>query len=236
MEIKIQTSEELSLLLEGLKDEIISANSYHRLFRGLVNSMPAHEREFQQSYVFWYLTMEALQDAGRVNLCRIYDQNSTSLNLVNLLHTIKANLHFFSEVHFRKRLEGNAFVDSLAQVNRVPKMDELERDIESVSCKNPIVEKLMIWRNNIVAHRGAKISLGKKKILENNPLSQREIEQLLEHSLETFNKYSSLYQASTLSTQNLILGHDDYKALLGFISLGLKKWDEDTSKPFNFGS
>ena len=76
--------------------------------------------------------------------------------------------------------------------------------------------------------------LGRTKFLENNPLSEMEIEQLLEHSLTIFNKYLSLYKASELSRQLLILGHDDYKSLLKFISLGLKKWDEDTSKPFNF--
>ena len=56
-----------------------------------------------------------------------------------------------------------------------------------------------------------------------------EMEQLLEHSLAIFNKYSSFYKASTRSTQLLILGQDDYKDLLKFIGLGLKKWDEETS-------
>ena len=233
MKIIIGTSEELNLLLEALKTEIINANSYHRLFCGLLNSSPAHEREFQQSNTFWYLTLEALQEARLISLCRVYDQNSQSLNLVNLLDTMKANLHLFSEPHFRERLQGNAFVDSLAKANRIPQMDEVERDIESVSCQNPTVKKLMIWRGNIVAHHNAKVSLGKNQVLVNYPLPQVEIEKLLEHSLTIFNKYSSLYNASTHSTELLILGQDDYKSLLKFISLGLQKWDEDTSKPFS---
>jgi hypothetical protein len=71
MEIKIETGEELNLLLEALKTEIINANSYHRLFCGLLKSRPAHEREFQQSEVFWYLTQNALQTARLINLCRV---------------------------------------------------------------------------------------------------------------------------------------------------------------------
>ena len=164
MEIKIKTSEELDLLLEALKTEIINANSYHRLFRGLLISRPTHEREFQQSNTFWYLTEEALEEARLISLCRIYDQNSNSLNLVNLLDTIKANSHFFSESHFRERLKGNAFVDYLAQANRLPQIDELERDIESVSCKNDSVKRLMIRRGNIVAHHNAELSLGKNQV------------------------------------------------------------------------
>jgi hypothetical protein len=115
MKIEIKTGEELNLLLEALKTEIINANSYHRLFCELLKARPAHEREFQQSNIFWHLTLEALQEARRIRLCRVYDQDHRCLTLVNLLHTIKANLRFFSEADFRNRLAGNAFVDYLAK-------------------------------------------------------------------------------------------------------------------------
>jgi len=159
----------------------------------------------------------------------IYDQDHRCLTLVNLLHTIKANLHFFSEADFRNRLAGNAFVDYLAKGSRIPKEEELESDIEAVSagCKNHPVTKLRFWRDHIVAHHNAKLDLGKNPVLEDNPLSEMEIEQLLENSLTIFNKYSSLYKASTHSTKLLIIGQDDYKSLLKFIGLGLQKWDED---------
>ena len=235
MKIEIQTGEDLSRLLKALLTEIVNANSYYRLVSGLASSRPTHERAFQQSEVFWYLTENALKDACLMNLCRIYDQNSKGLNLVNLLHTIKANLHLFSEAHFRKILLGNAFVDALALEERIPKIEELERDIETVTAseENKLVKKLMIWRNNIVAHHNAQLSLGKNQILEDNPLIETEIQLLLKHSLNIFNKYSSLYGNYTQLPDLFILGQDDYKSLLKFISLGLKKRDEDTSKPFN---
>ncbi|MFZ1641674.1 MAG: hypothetical protein WAV07_09620 [Candidatus Contendobacter sp.] len=225
MEIRVQTSEELTLLLSALAQEIVDANIYHRLFCDVVDSIAAHEHEFRQSNTFWSLTIDALRDARLTHLCRVYDQESNSLNLVNLLQTLKANLQFFNEASFRERLKGNAFVDSLADQSRIPDMTELDADIESASCRNPIVKKLMIWRNNLVAHRGAKAALGKNQVLRDNALSQEEIEQLLDHSFKTFNKYSSLYQASTWSRQ--VIGHDDYKSLLKFLGLGLDKWDED---------
>jgi hypothetical protein len=52
----------------------------------------------------------------------------------------------------------------------LPPINELEKDIESVSDKNPRVDKLMIWRGNIVAHIGSKVSLGKNQILVKNSL------------------------------------------------------------------
>ena len=228
MKINIRTGEELNQLLDALAYEIVDANIYHRLFCSLVDSISTNQKEFRQSNTFWGLTLDALREARLTRLCRIYDQESNGLNLVNLLDTIKANLNLFEEEHFRIRLQGNAFIDSLAQEHRVPPVAELNLDIEFSSIRNPLVKKLMIWRNNIVAHKGTKVSLGKDQILADNPLSEAEMEQLLDRSFEIFNRYSSLYRASTWSRQ--IIGHDDYKSLLKFLNLGLKKWDEDLKK------
>lgn len=213
MKIEIRTDAELNLLLESLLQEIIKANSYYRLVSGLENAAPDYEWEFQQSGVFWHLTQNALKDACLISLCRVFDQESKSLNLFNLLHTIKDNLHFFSEPHFRERFKDNPLVDSLAGDKRTPTIDELEHDIELVSCGDAIVKKLMIWRGNIIAHQNAKLALGKNKILDDKPLVETEIKVLLERSLNIFNKYSSLYRNSVQSGI-FILGEDDYKYLL----------------------
>ena len=225
MKINIQSDDELNRLLDVLAQEIVDAQIYHRLFCDLIDSIDAYEREFQQSNTFWSLTIDSLKEARLTRLCRVFDQESNSLNLVNLLETIKANLHMFEEHHFRERLRENAFVESLAKSDRVPPEGQLDEDIAYASCTNPLVKKLMIWRNNIVAHRGAKTALGKKQILEDNPLTQKEIEELLNQSFTIFNRYSSLFRASTWSRQ--VIGHDDCQSLLKFLRLGLKKWEED---------
>jgi len=230
MKIKIKTGEELSQLLDALANEIVFAHIYYRLLCDLAKARATHEREFSNFNTFWTLTLGSLRTAYQTHLCRIYDQESTSLNLVNLLHTIQSNLHFFSESNFRERLKGNAFVDSLAKTKRMPEKDEVENDMKLVSCENLIVKKLIIWRNNIVAHKGAKVALGNKQVLLDNPLSDSEIEKLLEQSIDIFNKHCSLYKATTHSSG--IIGHDDYKHLLKFIGLGLQKWDEDIEKQY----
>ena len=226
--MKIQTSDELNQSLDALAQEIVDAQIYHRLFCDLIDAIPDYERVFQQSNTFWRLTLDSLKEARLTRLCRVFDQHSSSLNLVNLLEAIEENRHLFEEDHFRQRLKDNAFVDSLAQSHHVPEKNQLKTDIEYASCRNPLVKKLMIWRNNIVAHRGAKVSLGKKQVLEDNPLSQEEIEELLDQSLKILNRYSRLYRASTWS--QLAIGHDDYKLILNLIQRGLQKRDEDLEK------
>jgi len=230
MEIKIKNGDELNKLLDTLAIEIVDANFYHRLYSNLVDSIEDNAREFSQSNTFWSFTLDSLQDARIIRLCRVFDQESKSLNLFNLLETIKANIHFFEKNHFRERLKDNAFVESLAEVDRIPSESQLDKDIWFASDQNMLVKKLMIWRNNIVVHRAAKVSLGKDEILADNPLSQQEIGTLLDESFNIFNRYSSLYRASTWS--RTVVGHDDYKTLLKFLNLGLQKLDEDIKKGF----
>jgi hypothetical protein len=225
MEIKIKTGEDFSKLLDVLAYEILEAYNYHQIYCNVMNSMKDHTRAFNQGNTFWTFTIAALHDAVIIRLCRIYDQESSSLSLVNLLETIKSNLHLFTEQYFRDRLKDNEYVDSLADRERVPSEQELEEDIAYSSNSNPLVHKLTIWRNNFIAHRGAKVSLGKAEILENNSLLRTDIENLLDKSFTICNHYSSLYRASTHARQ--IVGINDYKSLLNLINLGLDKWDKN---------
>lgn len=228
MEICIQEGEELTHLFQRLADEIVYANSYHRLLCELIESRQDNHKAYNESNTFWHLIFQALSEARMIRFCRIYDTESTSLNIVNLLDTIKANIHLFSVENFRDRLQKNAFVDSLIQHARVPQINQLEEDIKSASCQNPIIKKLVIWRNNIIAHTGAKSVLKKNQILVDNPISKEELDQLLDQSFDIFNRYSFMYCANTWEWQ--FVSHDDYKSVFKFMNLGLEKWDEDIKR------
>ena len=99
MIINIKSSDELNSLLDALANEIIDANVFFRLFHDLAETRQSHNysKEFNQSQTFWYLTIEALRESILSHLCRVYDQEDTGLNLVNLLDTIKANLYLFEQ-------------------------------------------------------------------------------------------------------------------------------------------
>jgi hypothetical protein len=228
--IKITSSVELSALLDALADEIISAHVTHRLYCDLVDAIPEYEKEMNQSQTFWRLTIESLRDARILRLCRIFDQEANSLNLGNLLETIRSNTKLFSADEFRRRLKDNPHVESLAKQHRSPDMTELKEDLTIASPSNEVVKKLILWRNNIVAHRGAKFTLGRKKILEDNPLSQEEIDDLLDKALSIINKYSSLFRASSWS-RNMV-GQDDYKECLSLIRDAVIKCELDIENEF----
>ncbi len=225
MKIKIASPKELNRLLDALSDDIVQANIYYRLFRDLDASREQYTHEFSQSETFWFLVMGAIRDAFLVRACRVYDKHDKSLNLVNLLDTVKANLNLFSRAEFRQRLKDNAFVESLADQDRVPCSRQLDEDIEFASTRNPHVLGLFHFRNNILAHRGAQFSLGKTQIIDDNRLTWGDLEALLNKGITIFNRYSSLFRASTHSCQ--MIGHDDYKNLLNCLRLGLQKQREE---------
>lgn len=222
MKIRIKSGKELDKLLDALAKDIVDANIYYRLFSGLKSSISEYSKEINESNTFWWLAFQAIKEAYLFRLCRIFDQNINTLNLVNLLDTIKSNLDFFHEPHFRERLKNNAFVDSLAEGVRIPSVKEVQTDIEFASNNNPIVKKLMVWRGNIFAHSSSKFALGKTGVLDEIP--KEEIELLLDKCLSIFNKYLQLYNATTWSCQ--VIGHDDYQAMFKLLRSGLKKISE----------
>jgi hypothetical protein len=232
MKITIKSGDELNKLLDALATDIVDANIYYKLFAGLTNSIPDYPDERNLSNTFWWLTLRAIKEAFLLRLCRIFEQNSRSLNLVNLLDTIKTNRHYFQEPHFRERLKDNAFIESLAEGVVIPSVEELQSDITFASDNNPIVKKLMLWRMNVYAHTGAKTALGKfTDTLEEYSISEVEIEQLLDQCFLISNKYMSLYKASTWSRH--ILGHDDYLSLFKFLRIGLEKRESDIQHELN---
>jgi len=235
MEIRINSGEELNKLLDALAKDIVDANIFYRLLTGVMAATSEFPREISQSDTFWWLTTQAIKEAYLTRLCRIFDQHSQTLNLVNLLDTIKANLHFFQEPHFRERLKDNAFVNSLAEGVRVPSIEELQTDIQFASLRNQIVLKLVLWRGNIHAHTGAKVALGKAAAVEANRIEEEEIELLLDQCFSMLNKYMVMYKATSWSRQ--VIGHDDYLSVFKFIRLGLEKYESDIQKEIDsFGS
>lgn len=215
MQIQIRDSGEFHRLLQALVDELIDAQIYFQLYRDISAAKTEYAVEFRESWTFWYLTRSALEDAAVHRLCKAYDQygsGNPSVNLRNLLDTIEANLHLFDEPNFRDRLKGNPFVDSLAATPRRPDQMQLQQDIRSVSDTDPLVKKLVIWRNNFYSHRSPAHALDPEAFAKQYPLTIPDIEALLANGVAIINRYSDLFIATHHSSN--IVGRDDYKWLL----------------------
>ena len=211
-------------MLTALLDDLVDAGFHFSLHQNLAKAIEEYATELAQSSTFWGLTLSAHMDAVLLRLCRAYDTyEHSALNLRNLLDTIEANLLIFDEPNFRQRLKGNAFVDSLAAELKPPDQAQLQRDIEVVSDSDPLVHKLVKWRNNYIAHRNSHFTLNPKKFDAQYPLLFAEIEVLIARALEIGNRYSLLFDATAHAT--LMVGRDDYLNVLKAVREHVEAYD-----------
>ena len=232
MRIQVNDDKEFDRLLESLSFDVVHANIHYKLFRDLYGAKVEFEREMRQSWTFWWLTIEAHRDYALYLLARVFDQEQKSLGLRNFLQTIQKYVHLFDEVRFRERLRGNKFVDSLAKSARRPDLVKLQEHIALVtsSDKNadPAVRRLVTLRNTELAHRAPKPLLRPRTPEESQRITWTEIEHLLKLAVKLLNRYSSLFKATSYSTQ--IVGHDDYRHVLLAVRENLRKWEQDIAE------
>lgn len=230
MIIKIESEEQFENLLHKLSNELVDACIHWDLFKNLTSEIEMFTQEYNQSIAFWTYTFKAHSNTVIFSLLRIFDTESKSLSLQNLLETIKSNLSIFETKKFKERIKDNPFVDSLAEDSRMPDINLLEEDLYKVSDKNELVKRLLVCRNNIFAHTNAKNIAKSHNVLIEYPLKNDDIEQLLNLSKEMLNRYNRLFKASTYSTQ--VVGYDDYKFVLESIRENIKRMDKEAEEDF----
>jgi hypothetical protein len=224
----IKSDEAIKILFDAIAKQIVDAKIYYRLLCDLIKARAYDYKPFVQANTFWFLAFNAIKDAYMLRLCRIYDTESSALSIVHFLEIIRSNQQAFTETNFNARVKNNPHPAPLWHNGRIPNTDQLEKDFQATKKNNPIVNKLVKWRNNMIAHTGTTSVLTKHKILVDNPLSEKEIEHLLDQGMDILNRYSSMFTGATWSPQ--IVGHDDYKGILRLVNLGLEKTEEDLNK------
>lgn len=229
--LKITNAEEFGALLDGLADDIVYANIHFRLYQDLNESIAEYCIELNESLTFWRLTVPAQLDAALIRLYRVFDSHQSALSLSTWLATIVCHLKIFDTPNFKERLSDNPFVESLASENRRPSKDQLDKDSALVSASDPLVKKLLRWRNNVGAHRSPLETISPNSAA-GPPLEFDVIKALLERAHELLDRYSGLFQAVTYATS--MVGADDYKYVLKSIRASMteskRKVDEEVAK------
>lgn len=217
--------------MQALANELVEAQIHFNLYGDLVASHAEYADELSESNTFWSLTLDAHLDATILRLCKAYDQCPTSLNLRNLLDTVSENLDLFEEPNFRERLKENPFVDSLAANVPTPDSSQLQRDIASVNANDPLVKKLVIWRNSYFSHRSRDHALNPSPYVRDYPFTISDIAALLRNGVEVVNRYSNLFCATHYSTN--IVGRSDFKSILEAVRETRNRREAEIERQFN---
>jgi len=219
-------SAEFENLIEALGNDLASAAIHLRLYKDLRAAVPSYLREFNESNTFWQLTLTAHLQHGLHSLARAYDQErSSSLSLRRWLETIRENLHLFEADRFRERLKDNQFVSSLAEHVRPPDVKTLDEHIAYCSGTNPLVQRLVIIRNNALAHRSYHHASRGQSAYTDYPLSFDTLDELVDKGFLIYNTYNQLFRAVQQSRQ--IIGHDDFLHVLDAVRRDLQRFEHE---------
>jgi hypothetical protein len=228
MSLAVKSSDDFTRLVAGLASDVVDAKIHLTLLTDIWLAQDEYEREFAQSRTFWSLTTRAHGELGIYKLARVYDGHHRGLNLSTWLGTIRDNQHLFNVENFRERLRDNPFVDSLSEKARVPDHDVLDADIGFVSSDDPRVAKLLFVRNNLLAHRSAKLVLQDRDPFKEQGFSFEDCHLLADRAVDILNRYSSLFSALTFSTQPV--GQHDFVGMLALIRKGVECLEDEYRK------
>ncbi len=219
--IAVTDSAEFKRLIKALSLDIVDAHIHYQLFKDLNQQLQEHPLVASQSNTFWSFTLQAHLNTTIYILCRIYDQNETSLHLRSWLTTIKENLNLFDKDQFRERLRNNPFVDSLAQHPRKPNLQTLDEDIRSCSNEDALVRTLTVRRGSGIAHRSAKLVVADLNISDNYPLTYSDVDTLLDRAINILNRYTELFSADIYSTT--VVGNKDFQYIFKCVEAKVKE-------------
>ena len=202
--ISVQDDIEFNALVQALARDVVDAHIYwdqHNALQAQLEKWPEVQTE---GWPFWYYAQQAHQRTALTCLARVFDQEQNSLHLRAWLISIRDHLHLFGKDAVKLRRPGDPFVQWQPE-DAVPDPIQLNKDIDLCSMRDPDVAALIVYRNTVLAHRGAKLS--KQGVTAKLPeLHYEQIQQLLARARDILNRYNYMFDASFFSMTPL--GHD----------------------------
>lgn len=197
---------EFERLLDRLAADIIDAAVFRHLVADLNATFDDYWREFNESQTFWSLSFRAYSDVVLNRLGRVYVSQKDALSLSAWLGAIRSNPQLFPAT---------------------PDPIQLDRDIESVSNKDPLVNKLICLRGNFVAHINWDHTAGGGVKIKSDKfdLTWGEIDVVISRAEEILNRYSIAYKRTSWSME--IAGRHDYRSILNAVRSDLERMDAD---------
>jgi hypothetical protein len=211
--ISISAEVDFGALLKRLSEDIVKAPAFLRIYRQLNERFEKYSDEVSQAEFFWSMVATAVREAGLSRLGRIYDQyqreapRDSALSLRTLLATIEANRPLFDDNAVKERVNpvNPTFAQSIVPGSHFPNPNTLTNDLALVSNDDPLVQKIVLWRNKYGAHISPDQTM-KQNIPDAALPTADDALELCNRAFDVFNRYSSLFHAVVHS--EVILGEE----------------------------
>lgn len=194
--IPISGENDFERLLKRLSDDIVKAPAFLRISKQLSEHFEKYQDEVCQAEFFWAMVADAVLETGFSRLARVYDKQKNALGLPTLLATIKVNRHLFGDKAVGKRVSRTniQFAQSIVAGSHFPDELVLKSDLALVSYKDPLVKKLLDWRDEFGAHISPEQTV-KGNIQDTALPTPYEAFDLCTRAFGVFNRYTSLFHA-----------------------------------------
>jgi AbiU2 len=199
--------------VEYLATQLGIANTHLYIFRKLRDAQEGEfRRELHKALDFWHYTINAHIQAAIVHLCRVYDWQKDhpwgrTLHLLRLLEEIS---HLKLTSAESKHLQAD--------------LRFLQRpNLKVGTSPGPVVAKLRVWRNNLIAHRNYDLTiLGIDDFLKQHPVDLQELQGLVDRGFEILDRWKR-YHGHQSDLQRLAEGKDDYAFVLHALRQSLQQ-------------
>ena len=179
-----------------LRGELDTAYEHYQIAKSLREFSQTRRSEFTEASAFFQLTIAANLFTTVMIINRAFiDQRDDCLQLHGFFKLIRNNLSLFSTSAFKKRLaEGTwskGYIEDRigSHVEITCKMvNDDETKLESLPIKH-----LKKWRNKMLAHRDKKLALKNIDVMKANPVTVKEIDDVLTTLDEILNRYVIAY-------------------------------------------
>jgi hypothetical protein len=217
------TDIQFGALVRALAQDIVDAHIHwdqHNALQAQLEKWPQVQAE---AWPFWGYTLSAHRRTTLAALARVFDQQENSLHLYAWLITIRDHLHLFGKHPVHQRPSDDPFAPMLTQGEAVPDPQQLECDIALCATTDSDVQALVRYRNNLLAHRGRKLSL-QGDAAQLPTLLYEQIDRLLDRARTLLNRYNYMFDASVFSMTPL--GHDAVETVFECVQRDLDHREE----------
>jgi hypothetical protein len=197
--VRLKARHEFDGMIEHMIHEAYRARDNWDFWGAIEKALGEYSVELNATPAFWEMTRRAYKDAVVLRLGRLYDPHATATSLGNLLQTIKEN------VSLPDALVPSAVVGL--------DLTELDSELIAVSDDDPIVRKLLLIRNEYLAHRGTR-HVTKGTFASLPTLERDEISALVARALDILRKYRE-----RLGYPPLLWGHHEEEQFYRLLSL-----------------
>jgi hypothetical protein len=223
------TEDQFSALFMALARDVVDAHIFWGQAKALRAQMERWPEVHTEGSAFWHYSLEAHQRTAISCLCRVFDQEPSALHLRSLLRLTRDHPQYFGKEASVQRQVDDPFAQWLPDGAVAPEPAQVAADIALCERTDADVSALALFRDNVIAHRSAKLSMGEEPSA--NTLEHEVVERLLDRARTLLNRYSYMRDASHFSMTPL--GHDAvetiFQCVQGHLDHLREQWEAQAS-------